>query len=505
MGDNSSVRPEARRKRKIGVVMMESSPGVRSRHLCILEGTISGRLEQIGGEKMQFEMRSSNVAAKDHGLLRGAVTLAVLIRDAESTNTKKEHNSNIEQWFQLRGARKLLRIGTRIRVTGFFHDETQTMQCTAVVVTSCFPDTAYVAKCISLISKNPSSINLFHPPLGESTTWYPLRQCLGGISEHEMQTLVEKSTFEKDFFKCALLQRICFTLRRGQGWRRDSVKTRHPSRKAVAALDRLEEYFPSQLVVQKTASSIGIASSVALPVAPEFNPRIKKYVELKKRPQVEKMLQLFLRAVHRKSETHDKVHVVDFGGGRGDLAVALASSLPSKVIVHIIDRNEDALAAAKRRCNDLGLKNVHTHIFEVPAGTVTTSIPCNADIVVGLHSCGGLADAAMAFAMENSADFIICTCCFRSNQHLACYLTAACNIARKDGYANIVDDVKQVCLLAQREHYDGQLRAQHAINSARLCACEKMYDGKGSLVTSIEALPLGSSSQRSVLIGEFFQ
>ena len=174
------------------------------------------------------------------------------------------------------------------------------------------------------------------------------------------------------------------------------------------------------------------------------------------------------------------VHVLDVGGGRGDLGIALAaaSSAETPCRVTVLDPNARSLAAGEARARALGLGNV---VFALGAlrgrggaetaegaeaegaeaegaaaeggggggGATTTAsaVPPLAvrplepdsepgpgpglrpwrgaptdlslvDLVVGLHCCGGLADAALALAADRGLPFLVCPCCFHRHRKL---------------------------------------------------------------------------------------
>jgi Methyltransferase domain len=129
-------------------------------------------------------------------------------------------------------------------------------------------------------------------------------------------------------------------------------------------------------------------------------------------------------------------HILDVGGGRGDLAVALQLEFPM-IHVTIVDSNQQSLDAAllyakKMKCN---LKHLHficidffDYVFderETCANTITDctvvedqqqQVPATIppiDFVVALHACGDLSDLALFYAQQRlQCPFIICPCCY---------------------------------------------------------------------------------------------
>ena len=135
------------------------------------------------------------------------------------------------------------------------------------------------------------------------------------------------------------------------------------------------------------------------------------YASLKKGPQVEWIIAYLAR--------HPPFFdlVVDVGGGRGDLVIAVATAFP-KVSVILVDSNSVAREAAQARASALGLTNV-TFRRDVPpsdyyndAAAANSATPWSHSLYVGLHTCGGLTDAAIAAAVAARASFLIVPCCY---------------------------------------------------------------------------------------------
>jgi hypothetical protein len=145
--------------------------------------------------------------------------------------------------------------------------------------------------------------------------------------------------------------------------------------------------------------------------------------------------------IQRVAPTHT---VWDVGGGRGDLAVAIACCLPT-VAVRVIDIHGPSLARGRVLAAALGLGS-HRITWEeadflteipatAPAAAVATDTTCGAaapaltedrprlpppNAVVALHACGGLTDAILAYAAGAPATAcVVVTCCFSSHVELA--------------------------------------------------------------------------------------
>jgi hypothetical protein len=183
---------------------------------------------------------------------------------------------------------------------------------------------------------------------------------------------------------------------------------------------------------------------------PNRGPRPSReyYMLHKKLPQVRWMVQ---RIQELYSATNEKggttttstttlQHILDVGGGRGDLATALALALPSSVHITVVDVNETSLNAGQAyAASILGSTTYQNRITFVLADMVdfcqqepqqqsssshTNNIqhqhprPQQFDLVVALHACGDLSDFAMAYAQQIHADFIVCPCCY-GKKHIA--------------------------------------------------------------------------------------
>jgi hypothetical protein len=126
----------------------------------------------------------------------------------------------------------------------------------------------------------------------------------------------------------------------------------------------------------------------------------------------------------------DFLHVLDIGGGRGDLAVTIARRFPD-VVVTVIDKNELSLNQAEQFVatseRDISERiNFVNSSFSIEFDALSPESlrkvedkHCNfrkpVDLVVALHACGGLSDAALEYAAVNQCKFLICPCCYLKN------------------------------------------------------------------------------------------
>ena len=318
---------------------------------------------------------------------------------------------------------------------------------------------------------------------------------------------------------------------------------------------------PSRPVTSPTTpqASEHDTSAPALPLDPRLNlpdptdERRVRYVEQHKQPQIKWMVQRILALLEGLQSLQDpkqsKVfHLVDVGGGRGDLAHALAAlcgpttandSLARKlnpqnlqVSITVLDNNESSLKAGQERAASAGLTNVSFILYDLShamsnqepprADIVTTPSSelsvTNVDLVYGLHCCGGLAEAAVELALLHHAPFVVSTCCFRSNLHLATLSQrAVCGSITEpaeeikaskqaDSYRAVVstEDYRLVSRLAVRAGAKGQHWAIRVLNDLRLSqAKQRAKESQKNLEVWQEAFPVQLSIQNRVLFGQF--
>ena len=142
----------------------------------------------------------------------------------------------------------------------------------------------------------------------------------------------------------------------------------------------------------------------------------EEYILGKKHPQVRWMTE---RIQQLRREPH---HILDVGGGRGDLTMCMAQALPTCMIT-IVDKNESSLEAGRQQLESATaeaaavvdrISFVHADFndfTEDPSSHVSATAP-PIDLVVALHACGDLSDLALSFARRLEIPFVICPCCY---------------------------------------------------------------------------------------------
>eukprot|EP00919_Chromeraceae_sp_WS-2016_P022981 GHVR01054681.1.p1 GENE.GHVR01054681.1~~GHVR01054681.1.p1 ORF type:complete len:619 (+),score=75.90 GHVR01054681.1:792-2648(+) len=210
----------------------------------------------------------------------------------------------------------------------------------------------------------------------------------------------------------------------------------------------------------------------------------------KKAPQVLWMvhiIQSFVDNHKKKKPSRLPVHLLDVGGGRGDLAIALAGCLAEDVSVSVVDINGASIAAGRSRAKELELTNVSFR--EVSIEDVSFG-PGEIDIVVGLHICGGLLDFAASRACQWSCACVLVPCCFCKNANLrrlakpfldlpvavsTCPLTESLGTYMSANPNTCEDVVETLCRLSESTVRRTSWNAMIAVNALRVEAMQKSH------------------------------
>lgn len=243
-----------------------------------------------------------------------------------------------------------------------------------------------------------------------------------------------------------------------------------------------------------------------------------EYLKTKKHPQIQFMTSR-VQALLKNRKERGVTHILDVGGGRGDLATALAITFP-KSLITLVDLNESSLQAAREYAGQLGLQDrmyfVHADFsvfakdpdtfYETSAGSGQQQPPPPINVVVALHACGDLSDLALAFAQRLSCPFVVCPCCYTkryiTNGFYPAWWRHLRNQREVDDVSmkidskrvkNATDDrprtAKELGRLAEiQELHDLRKRSMTIINSMRLhsiptesyCVVLEEYDGSSS-------------------------
>ena len=149
-------------------------------------------------------------------------------------------------------------------------------------------------------------------------------------------------------------------------------------------------------------------------------PHLEVFSKNKKRPQVQAMTRLvseLRQLAHDANSVTDEgsVDVVDVGGGRGDLAMAVAALLGARVSV--VESFAPSAYQGQHRARELNLA-VDFRISSAVSLSSQLEEQERSPIVMALHACGGLTDVALEACAKLRLPFCICPCCYASQPQL---------------------------------------------------------------------------------------
>ena len=252
-----------------------------------------------------------------------------------------------------------------------------------------------------------------------------------------------------------------------------------------------------------------------------------EYLTTKKHPQIQWMTDRVRRLLtnNNRDTVAPVPHILDVGGGRGDLAAALALTMPN-CWVTVVDRNRSSLEAGRAYAKQLGLSKrmyfVHADFraftkdpdsfyddaVNSSPGCERRSPPPPINLVAALHACGDLSDLALSFAQQLSCSFVVCPCCYSKRyivdgfqpvwwEHLSRHPVATSDQKNKS------DRSETACILGRlaelNERPDVSRRAMTIINSMRLRSFAVSTDGL--YCVSLEEYENVSSLRNAVLVG----
>jgi hypothetical protein len=223
-------------------------------------------------------------------------------------------------------------------------------------------------------------------------------------------------------------------------------------------------------------------------------------------------------------------HILDVGGGRGDLATTLAMALPD-CLVTVVDKNQPSLEAGRAYAEQLGLSSrmffVHADFRDfhrdpmtfystagIRGGTANANEPDEEptpmrqppppiNLVVALHACGDLSDLALAHAQQLSCPFVVCPCCY-TKRYIDDFQPPWCRLVNdtsEKAAANQKDE-DMACVLGRlaelSERPEVSRRAISVINSMRLFIVES---SDCSYSVALEEYEDKSTKRNLVLVG----
>ncbi|KAJ1562105.1 hypothetical protein HK096_002005, partial [Nowakowskiella sp. JEL0078] len=218
--------------------------------------------------------------------------------------------------------------------------------------------------------------------------------------------------------------------------------------------------------------------------------------------------------------------IIDVGGGRGDLALALALSLPNFSIV-VIDVNSKSLDAGKSAASLQGVVNIDFLEGDIRDTGLRKRIfnEFKPKLIVGLHACGGLTDCLLDLAINTNASFVVCTCCFKSQPDLYAFAHNSWKTELGQGKVtelftgrnlndmnsvesqNVVNGFEELQASALANgHFELSRRAATVLNSARIFTIQKLWEKKYGtsipLRVHLASFPSKYSACNQVLIGQ---
>ncbi|KAJ3121079.1 hypothetical protein HK098_003976 [Nowakowskiella sp. JEL0407] len=240
-----------------------------------------------------------------------------------------------------------------------------------------------------------------------------------------------------------------------------------------------------------------------------------EYLRSKKIPQINWMTKRLKQMLDV-----DKSHVIlDIGGGRGDLAIAIARMF-EKSTVYVLDVNVTSLKAGMSTAKRYGLSNIIFMEGDISDTAMQKKIlqDLRPDIIVGLHACGGLTDCLLDIAVLTGSMFAVCTCCFKSQPELyrmshkrwkyelgngkpGIELITGRDLDTSQGNQDF-EDLQYAALV--NGHDELNVRAISIINSVRLNVVqylwEKRKESENVIKVELEQFPANFSKCNQVLI-----
>ena len=190
----------------------------------------------------------------------------------------------------------------------------------------------------------------------------------------------------------------------------------------------------------------------------------REYLVTKKNNQTQWFVERIGRLASKDKQPYWRF--LDVGGGRGDLAVAIALHFHNAHIT-VVDCNESSIAAGKvyaTKCNvDDRIEFVYQNFSDYYAEYVNDGTDDRIDVVVALHACGDLSDMALSFAQQNKCAFVICPCCY-PKRYLAPFTPFWHGLCKN---ADEVDSLSRMVELDNESKDNESRRAMIVINSMR--------------------------------------
>jgi hypothetical protein len=322
---------------------------------------------------------------------------------------------------------------------------------------------------------------------------------------------------------------------------------------AISATERKIVHFGAQMqpiidlcFLPKNTSGISNTYGSVTIVPPRSQRSRELYAHVKKGPQIYWFLEALSRllpqiklpgAAASSSAAADQVAVadetassesvplslIDVGGGRGDLALAVAARFGLQVRVTVIDCNESSLHAGRQRSSALGLTNID-FVCNDALSMLDNALITSASLFIGLHTCGGLTDVVLALALRAKCPFLLVPCCYPKNADLVlrcakygltvepaarAAAAALCGEKASTGSAFESPVVTQdtaardhilLCKLAESTDSDISHRASVLLNTRRLVAVAAQFAAINLKLEFLEAFSKAASKRNLALV-----
>jgi hypothetical protein len=501
----------------------------------------------IVSEKHSGNGKREIILQEEASSASNASSFTSVLLDGATTRTKK--------WFTIKKARNLLYPGVGLHVTGYRHEE-NILCATSIAITSVHPSKQYLARLLSFSVDQLQILFSSDENHHQGKKYLPtdlLLDACAPLSLDELQHVHQHCQEERlqgrgaTLWKTLPIEKVSTRLYQHQSTnaivqpKPKNLKMPRVSNSSLESVQRLEGLYlrlPSDGTVENytfdetTQSYVSSAEGHATFIPQDetvhhygnYDPcrnlpnpkdaRRLKYVDQRKRPQVQWMLNLVQQWMNKTNEERRTIHVVDIGGGRGYFGIAVAAFFPTTMHVTIVDCNESSLQAGKTSASAAGLvDNIEFVYCDLNDSFQVQELleRQDFDLVLGLHCCGGLAEAAVELAIQCRADFCVSTCCFRSHPELASLTRLAEQIrmqSTSEEACQYKEDVSLVAALAVTVGGKGQHSAIRAYNSMRLVAAEARFNilyTDSVLRTWQEMFPVEYSVQNRVLMGTIVQ
>ena len=431
----------------------------------------------------------------------------------------------------------------------------------------CSPDPNAIQDCLKQVLEGKLPLDVFSSPASNGENSKLLLKDMDQAKK--ILSLGPKDAFRRAFVKCiaacltgeadsieALLDDAKITIRRRK--RQSHIKARQRE-----VLEKLEaSQVPMQPTFVQSDETTDNGSSTILPLDTTTNGSLtynlpdpndatmmsgrhpktrREYLHDKKWPQIRWLVKRLAPVLDHVQTQKTKqqsalgdteyIEVLDVGGGRGDLAVAVAEAFPN-VRVTVVDLNESSLEGGRAyyqsrkpsdEINDRVLF-VCGDFAEYAKTGGENGTPKHFDVVTAWHACGDLSDYALEFAVKeceaNASAFVICPCCYTKryiesfepkwigdyyDQQQQCIPCSTTPEQAKDTSSNEIRTIQKLAEINERP--DITHRSMGLINTMRLRSLlalltqNNTQQDQPTFDICLEEYDLSFSSKNLVLVG----